>query len=55
MQKSNIKVQNYKSNLKMKKNKETTNHTNNTNIFLTFEVRRRDNFAFLFVILLFYF
>jgi hypothetical protein len=45
-QKSNIKMQKYNAKLKNKKNKETTNHTNSTNIFLAFKGRGRYNFAF---------
>jgi hypothetical protein len=40
-------MENDKSKFKMnKKNKETTNHTNNTNFFLVLVVREWDDFAF---------
>jgi hypothetical protein len=39
-------MQKYKAKLKNKKDKDTTNHTNSTNMFLAFKVRGRDNFAF---------
>jgi len=39
-------MQKYKAKLKNKKNKETTNHTGNTYMFLAFKGRGRYNFAF---------